>query len=202
MKPTDKLISELSVAHSKVTRDYSPIMRSVLSLYALSGMLFIALYFVRPFHYTIRNTGHGFELFFLFLFLNSVTFFGYKSFIPGERKKTSAKFVAISATLLLLSLIPRLFAPQNFNITRPNCELEAMAISMVTTLLGHLVLRKNEYALRSITSKVIFLSMPMIATVFLHGVCSLKWAHVIICHTMMPLLVPTLYLIITNRKMV
>ncbi|MBY0517578.1 MAG: hypothetical protein K2P81_11745 [Bacteriovoracaceae bacterium] len=199
MKSTEDLIKELSHSHTSVSRDYSPFVRSVLFLYLLSALIAAVLYFIRPFTFHIQNISHGMELISLFLFLNALTYFGFKSFVPGERKKASFYAVLISFSLLLLSLIPRYFVGQSYNVIRPNCEFEAMGVSLITTLLGHILLRRNEYALRSTLSKGIFLSMPMTAIVFLHGVCSLELYHVFMCHIAASLFIPSVYLIAINR---
>ncbi len=199
MKTTEELIKELTSTQTSISRDYSPLARTVIFLYLLFSIMALALYWIRPFSFSLQNLNHAIEVTALFLFLNSLTYFGFKSFIPGENKKTSFYFVITSLMFVVLAFTARLFAPQTYNVIRPNCEFEAMAISLVTTFIGHLVLRKNEYALNSGLSKCIFLSVPMMAILFLHGVCSLEFQHVLMCHILAAQLIPVAYLITISR---
>lgn len=202
MKSTEDLIKELSQSHAPVSRDLSPAIRTALTVYGLSALISFILYLVNPFTFMVQNKMHGLELISLFLFLNAVIYFGFKSFVPGEKKDKAFHFVVGASILLILSLIPRVFIDQSFNLSRANCEIEAMAVSMITTFIGHLILRKTEYGKSLLVTRTIFLSLPLMAVFFLHGVCSLQLGHVISCHVFASLIIPVLYLIITNCKKV
>jgi hypothetical protein len=200
MNSTEGLIKKLATSQTIAGRDYSPVMRTLLFVSFFFPAMAGILYLIRPFSVVIQNLLHGFEILSLSLFLVALTYFGFKAFVPGEKLKKSLWMVIGSSGLMLLMFSIRLFEPQLFNEVRPFCELEAIAISVITTLISHVILKKNEFALNTPLAKTIFLSLPMIAAVMLHGVCSLQPVHVILCHVVSPLIVPVGYLIFKSRQ--
>lgn len=194
MKSTENLINELTQSHKPVNKDFSPHIRTFLVLYLCPSMVISVFYFMRPFTFDIKNPFHGLEILTIFIFLHLLTLWGFKSFIPGESKKTSSLLVLIFGFIMTSVFLLRIFNPQTFNEIRPYCDVEALIVSGVTTAIGHKILRRNEFALKKISSKIIFLSLPLMATFYLHGVCSLEWGHMLICHILVPLILPVLYL--------
>lgn len=200
MNSTEGLIKKLANSQTTTGRDLSPLVRTCLFVSLLFIAMALTLYFIRPYSLVIQNPLHGFEILSLSFFIMTLTYLGFKAFIPGERLKKSLGMVMGSSGLMLLVFITRLFAPQVFNEVRPFCEVEAIAVSMITTFFGHVMLKRNEYAFSTPLAKTIFLSLPMMATVMLHGVCSLQAMHVVLCHVVAPLMVPVGYLIFRSRK--
>lgn len=200
MNSTEGLIKKLAATQTFVGRDFSPVMRTLLFVLLSFPVMAWALYLIRPYSVVVQNPLHGFEMLSLAVFLVTLTYFGFKAFIPGERLKKSLWMVIGSSGLMLLVFIMRLFESQVFNEVRPFCEVEAIAVSMITTLMAHVLLKKNDYALNTPLAKAIFLSLPLMATVMLHGVCSLQPMHVILCHVVSPLMVPVGYLIFKSRR--
>lgn len=196
MKTQNDLIKQLIQDHSKVRRDLPPLMRLIIFFYFLPIIFTIIFYLFNSFNFTIKNFSHGVELISLFLFLNILTYFGFQSFIPGENKSKSFKFVLLSFIPLSYAFVHFLLEPHSYNLIRQNCEFEAMAISLVSTISLHFLLRRNEFALNNSLSKICFFSVPMTATVLMHGVCSLEIFHVLSCHVFAPISLPVLYFII------
>ncbi|MCK6594169.1 MAG: hypothetical protein L6Q33_03135 [Bacteriovoracaceae bacterium] len=73
-----------------------------------------------------------------------------------------------------------------------------MSISLLSTLVSHILFKKNEYAQSSLTSSLVVLGLPMLASILLHSSCSLEFGHVILCHVAAPLMIPIAYL--STRK--
>jgi hypothetical protein len=200
MKTTEELIKELSQSHTRISRDFSPLVRTLLFLYVLFAAILGLIYWMRPFTFIIQNPTHAMESISFLFFITSSTYLGFKSFIPGEKKSKSFYFVLFSFVLLLISFGARIFVNQSFATIRPYCDLEAIGASIITTAIAHLILRKNEYARTSHLSKWIILSLPMFVVVYLHGVCSIKLMHVFVCHFIFSMIVPTIYLISSNLR--
>lgn len=200
MNSTEGLIKKLATSPSSLGRDFSPVLRTFLFFTISFPAISLALFLIRPYAIVIQNPLHGFELLALLFFLITITYLGFKAFIPGEKLKNSFRMVLASSGFAGLVFLARTFESQVFNDIRPFCEIEAIGISVVTTLLIHSIMKKNEYASSTHLAKSIFISLPIIATVILHGLCSLETIHVLLCHVISPLLVPVSYLIITKRR--
>lgn len=200
MKKTDDLIDKLTKNHQKINRDYAPIVRTIIILYAILLTACLVLYLLNPFEFVIKNRTHALEVAAIFFLIHSLVYLGFKAMVPGEEKKKALSFVGINLLLTLIAFFNRMTSPQLFHQMRTHCEVEAVAISFATTLICHCFLRKNEYARRNFYSSFLIISLPLIATFIMHGVCSLDLEHVVLCHFMCPLLIPVAYITITKSR--
>lgn len=195
MKSTDELINQLASKHTKIKRDFSPEIRTFFTIYTISLVVSIGLFLINPYAFKIQNLFHALELLSLFLFIHALVYLGFKSFVPGENKKLSLMLFGLATFLMIIVFLNRSSHPQIFNQVRHLCEVEAIGISILTTFIGHLMMKKNEYAKKSASSSVLFIALPIVATFIMHGICSITFMHVLICHFLCPLLVPIIYLI-------
>lgn len=200
MKTTEKLIEELSSTHTKINRNLSPVIRTLIFLYGAFVIVSFILYFRLPFIMKIQNLSHAFELFSLLSFASFTAFLGFQSLVPGVNKNRTLILSLTSAVLLILIFGFRLFSPQNFNIIRSYCEFEAIGISILTTIIGSILIKRSEFAKDNIISKAIFIILPMTATFFMHMTCSLEFMHFITYHVISPLIVPVVYLIVRGLR--
>lgn len=197
MKSTEDLIETLIKSNKKVTRDFSPIQRTLITICSLIIMAFTALYLSNPYSYEIKNLSHGLEVISLIVLIYALVYLGFKSFVPGENKRNALILVSISFLFVFITFSYRFINPQTYNKVRQLCEVEAISLSLITTVLGHFLLKRNEYARHNIYSYVLFLALPAIGTLFMHGVCSISFIHVLICHLISPLLIPGFYILFT-----
>lgn len=200
MKSTEDLIKELSDNHSKINRNFSPLIRLIIFLYGTFLLSSIALYFDSPYIFNVQNLPHLFEIFCMFLFINALSYIGFLSLVPGSDKTRSFYFLMITALLLFLAMLFRVLEPQTYSIIRDNCEVEAIGVSIFTTIVGHLLLKKSEFAQTRYISYTIFFALPMLATFFLHMTCKLTFIHILSCHIISPMIVPLIYTIIKRKK--
>lgn len=200
MNSTEQLIRELTKDHTKVARNFNPAVRLMIFLYGTFILASTILYFKTPFIFRTQNLSHIFEILSMFLFINAFTYFSLLSLVPGSNKTKSFFLLIVTSTLLIFAMGYRLIEPQTYNVLRDYCELEAIAVSVVTTIIGHFLLKKSEFAQRSVFGYLIFFALPMLSTFFLHLTCKLTFFHVLSCHIISPMLVPLTYIIIKNRK--
>ncbi len=191
---TQNLIDKLVKDHKAIKRDLAPITRTFLFLYATLFISSALLYLKTPFEFHFQNSAHFLESVTLFVFINIFTFFCFESFVPGANKKKVFLLAVTSFVLLTLVMLIRLQSPQTYSITRPYCEFESISISVVTTLMGHFLLKRSEYAKKTIFAYGILYALPMLATFFLHMTCNLTFWHVLECHILPPVIIPSIYL--------
>jgi hypothetical protein len=201
MKTTEKLIEELASTHTKTNRNLSPAIRTMLFLHGTFLIVSFILYIRSPFIMRVQNLAHAIELFSLFSFVSFSALLVFQSLVPGINKSRTLILSLISLVFLIVSLSYRFFSPQEFNIVRSYCEAEAIAISIVTTIIGNILIKRSEFAKNSIISKAIFIILPLVGTFFMHMTCSLEFMHFLTCHVVSPLIVPVIYLSVrTLRK--
>lgn len=200
MNSTDLLIKELTKDHTKINRNFSPAIRLLVFLYGTFIIASIALYFKTPFIFRMQNLSHMIELLGMFLFINALTYFGLQSLVPGSDKTRSFYYLVATSAFMILAMSYRIIHPQTYNVLRDNCEFEAIAVSIITTLLGHLLLKKSEFAQKRTFGYIIFFALPLLGTFFLHMTCKLTFVHVLSCHVLSPMMVPLVYTIIMDSK--
>ena len=200
MNSTEQLIKELTKDHTKIIRNFSPALRLMLFLYGTFILASIVLYFKTPFIFRLQNISHLVEILGMFLFINAFTYFGLQSLVPGSNKTKSFYLLIATSLFLILAMSYRIIAPQTHNVVRDYCELEAIAVSIFTTFIGHCLLKKSEFAQKSAFGYLIFFALPMLATIFLHLTCELTFFHVLSCHIISPMIVPLTYTIIKGKK--
>lgn len=200
MKSTDELIEKLTSNHNKIDRDFSPITRTFFTIYTILFLVFTILFFHNPYIFKFQNFFHVLEILSLICLIHALTFLGFKSFIPGENKKNALLLTSMSLLFVILAFSSRMIIPQTYHQIRNLCEVEAIAISIATTLFGHFLLKKNEFARNNTLSSMLILALPILATLFMHGVCSIDLIHVMVCHLITPLIIPIFYIFIFMKR--
>lgn len=197
-KSTEDLIKELSSSHTKISADFSPFIRTISFSLVLTIVSLFLMQLHQPLNISLKNSQQFIEIILGTFITFSVVYVGFNSFVPGSNKKHVRILLLSSSFFFIILVLLSSLSPQTYNVMRSFCEIEAMSISLLSTLVSHLLFKKNEYAQSSLTSSLVVLGLPMLASILLHSSCSLEFGHVILCHVAAPLMIPIAYL--STRK--
>lgn len=197
-KSTENLIRELSSSHTKISADLSPLIRTISFSLVLTLVSLFFMQLHQPLNISLKNSQQFIEIVLGTIITFSIIYAGFNSFVPGSNKKNVRILLLSSSFFFIILVLLSSLSPQTYNVMRSFCEIEAMSISLLSTLVSHLLFKKNEYAQSSLTSSLVVLGLPMLASILLHSSCSLEFGHVILCHVAAPLMIPIAYL--STRK--
>ncbi|MBY0412845.1 MAG: hypothetical protein K2Q18_01705, partial [Bdellovibrionales bacterium] len=125
---------------------------------------------------------------------------GFTALIPGAKIRTIFLSTLTFLSLLILTQIYQVNTHPIYATIRPNCELEAIGVSILTTLAGHFYLKRFPFSRHQIFSVLIFYGLPLMATLILHSACKSEWLHVLSCHVFCPFIIPSAYLMMLKKS--